>query len=536
MTGFSVAQEGEVLEPTLMQVDGKVNIFRNFGGALSFYSEPVADTDDWEMLPGISDLPVRTGDLFRLKIYFSSKGVAGSNALIPSIDVLVSVDTAGSIDLPLLEEWRIHNGTTIRGFIEMVKREYREKIYPTYLDFRIERPAVVEVLMTGEVQHPGIYRISRVAKLSDGISVAEGFTTIADYRSIRLYYDDGTEKTLDLSEYVLDSKSEANPHLYQVTRIHVPVSSRTVMIAGRVAKSGYYVLKPNEDLSTLLDIAGGLSLDADREWLLLNRKLESGRYTVDTIAFDDARAMPLQHGDGVTVASASTNAPYIRIEGALFGSGHSGVGRVPVPQKSILQDEELELWDNAITVPISQELAFYPGINLHSVLLSMGGPTDYALSDGGFIERNLTEERIPFDVWEMWENPEKAKRIALQPYDRVFVPMVEQLLSVVGEVNNPGIRTYEFNRSVWYYIQKSGGITKNADIDKIWLVTENQEKVDRIDIHYIPGPGNIILVEPEPRVVAREGFDRVFPVITTLIGTTTSIITLITAMISLSTQ
>ena len=63
----------------------------------------------------------------------------------------------------------------------------------------------------------------------------------------------------------------------------------------------------------------------------------------------------------------------------------------------------------------------------------------------------------------------RRNNILLQGGDQVFIASRSQLVTVTGEVNNPGKKLFLKGKRLNYYIKHSGGYTKDADKKAIWV-------------------------------------------------------------------
>ena len=82
--------------------------------------------------------------------------------------------------------------------------------------------------------------------------------------------------------------------------------------------------------------------------------------------------------------------------------------------------------------------------------------------------------------------------------DFLFVPRPKQEITVVGEVMRPSSYFYKGKKNKWFYIDKSGGMTKNADKSSIYIVDSSGEI--RKQANWFRGsisPGDTIVVPIE---------------------------------------
>ncbi|MFH1848142.1 MAG: hypothetical protein ABH825_02865, partial [Candidatus Omnitrophota bacterium] len=63
--------------------------------------------------------------------------------------------------------------------------------------------------------------------------------------------------------------------------------------------------------------------------------------------------------------------------------------------------------------------------------------------------------------------------------DTLLIPMKPSTVQVVGEVYGAGTLTYNSRKGADYYLHKAGGLTKYADLNRIFVIRANGETVSR---------------------------------------------------------
>lgn len=79
----------------------------------------------------------------------------------------------------------------------------------------------------------------------------------------------------------------------------------------------------------------------------------------------------------------------------------------------------------------------------------------------------------------------------LEDGDQIYVPTVNETVTVIGEVLNPNSFFFEDNFQVENYLEKSGGLNSKADIDNIYIVHPNGE-AERYEQSYLFGSNSTI--------------------------------------------
>ncbi len=116
--------------------------------------------------------------------------------------------------------------------------------------------------------------------------------------------------------------------------------------------------------------------------------------------------------------------------------------------------------------------------------------------------------------------------MTLEPGDTIFIPRRPDGVSVVGAIASNGTVKYLKGKKIRYYIDRAGGLTKNADNNEIRLVKPNG-KVLKVSMGYRKlSPGDVIVV---PQQVKKEGrwLPTIKDVVSILSGVATTIYILI---------
>ncbi|MDA5193390.1 SLBB domain-containing protein [Govanella unica] len=151
----------------------------------------------------------------------------------------------------------------------------------------------VSVYVVGEVDRPGLYRLTSMSSVLEALTLAGGVKKTGSLRAIKV-----GGRTVDLY-HVFGGTSTVDLHVTDGARIVVPPLGPTVAIAGGVVRPGIYELPKgsSQSLSSILGMAGG-SLRPRGYSYVLNRIEADGRQNIATIASVDQAA---HDGDILTV-------------------------------------------------------------------------------------------------------------------------------------------------------------------------------------------------------------------------------------------
>ena len=448
---------------------------------------------------------VNPGDRYRLEIY---------NETIQVYSLTVSKDN--SLEIPFLGTVNTYN----REYSELrnhIISELKKRLLLNYVEFIIELPAQFEVFVTGGVNNPGIVLANPIMRLGDALILANGIREGASVRQIRMARQDGSKLTIDITRFALTGKNRHNPFLKAGDTIYVPKATHLVNIKGKILFPGVYEILSGETISDLIEIAGGFIPGAITHRIEIIRFDEYERLRFMYLDLIDNKDFILNNGDTVVVPSATINPPSILVEGALFGKQNESLSNIEVPTRVL----NIPLYAPSsatlhIPAPIQVLLPYLPGMTLYDVLVKLGGPTPYAIIDNCKIARDGEEFGISFNVKTIWEDPERAKEVNLQPNDHIIVPMADLFVVVMGEVNSPSVHPLQIEGKVSDYIFLSGGLTQKANPQNIFQVDRSGKKIKKVEFDDALVSGDIIVVESRVSYQVFDFFNFLLPAMTSL--------------------
>lgn len=287
------------------------------------------------------------------------------------------------------------------------------------------------------------------------------------------------------------------PVLYQLrNQFSATGTLPLVYINGEVRFPGIYPLTENADAQSLITAAGGLRESAylARAEITRTRINSSGEATSDYVPFNVREVL-----NGET---------------SIALQGRDRVQVLPIPQ-----------WQNTLEVALEGEVRF-PGTytirrgeTLSSLIARAGGFTDFAFLRGSVFTREdlreaerrrlgelaqqlrrdiasntITDSGNTVAYGEMNQllsdltNVEAVGRliidletllasngnqIQLKDGDRLFVPTVQNTVSIIGEVQLASSYQHQAGISLEQYIERAGGLRQKADDERIYVVKAN---------------------------------------------------------------
>lgn len=339
-----------------------------------------------------------------------------------------------SMDLTVDPEGRVvHSSMGIIPLSGLTLSQAREKLIPVLrklftaesIEIAVSSPRQVGIHVSGAVAGPGLYRAYMSQHVSEVIAMAGGVIESGSRR--RIEFRGGARPLnvdIDRAEHLADAN--ADPHVYAGTSLYVPVrSDNVVSVVGEVTNPGSIELTDNDNLATLISLAGGIT------------------------QYGDVEKAHVLNGDGTLRAGAIVVVPpvaesYINTGIQVFGAVQKP-GRFPLPAPATL----------GTALQLAEDLS----VSANSA-------------------RATVFRRLPADEWGATSSKRypvvavdgsgKADaNFPLQAGDSIFVPARTTIVTVEGAIALPGVYLYSEGKSASYYIALAGGILPSFEKTEI---------------------------------------------------------------------
>lgn len=289
---------------------------------------------------------------------------------------------------------------------------------------------------------------------------------------------------------------------------------RTVAIDGEVRKPGAFLYRGNYTLQDLLLEAGGLTDAATAYRVEISRRIiqPTAQRSSDQVAeiirlnldSDQSRTFLLQPHDLVSVRKNPTYAKQqaVKISGEVLFPGSYAIQSKKDRISDLLQRA------GGFTPAAYPEAVALIRVNrstkaqqeekdkvIQKELADTTDPTFFSGIQEPFI-------KIAVDIPAILANPAGDHNLFLEEGDELDVPKKDMLVSVSGEVYSPTKVSFEPNRSLYYYLNKAGGITDKARKRSMYVVYANGS-ISKVR-HYFFG-----LIKSYPRI--RTGAEIIVP-------------------------
>jgi len=182
----------------------------------------------------------------------------------------------------------------------------------------------IRVFVLGEAQVPGSYTISGLGTMLSALYAAGGIKPIGSLRDIQLKRQGTIVRHLDLYDLLIRGDTTGDVKLLPGDVVFVPPIGETASADGEVRRPAIYEIHHGATVEDLVQLAGGLTPDADVRGAMLNRIEDSGARRVVAVDLNSRQATgrPLSNGDLLRVSRLRpTLDSAVHIQGYVFTAG-----------------------------------------------------------------------------------------------------------------------------------------------------------------------------------------------------------------------
>jgi len=337
-------------------------------------------------VPVPADYVIGPGDTITVQLFGSDNN-----------EYFLTVSREGTINFPEIGPINVA-GLSFAAMRETLSERVAEQMIGVRASITLGELRYIRVFLLGDVQRPGAYTVSGLSTVTNALFAGGGPTTIGSLRNIELRRDGNTISRLDLYEALLRGDTRGDVRLQAGDAIFVPPIGPTVTIIGEVRRPAIYEVRNEQSVADLLTLAGGLTANAHRSAVKLERVVANRGTAVQDIDLASNEAqMPVRDGDVLRVQpNLEQLEGSVRLAGNVFRPG-------------------LYQWFEGMRirdlVP-SPELV-KPLSDLNYVLIRRE------------VAPNVDTEVLSADLQAAWSQPAGVANLALRPRDTVNVFSIE---------------------------------------------------------------------------------------------------------------
>jgi protein involved in polysaccharide export with SLBB domain len=168
-----------------------------------------------------------------------------------------TVDREGRVSLPEVGPVLV-SGKSLAQVQDSVQQLLRSQLRNVSADVSLARLRTIRVYEVGDVVHPGAYDISSLSTPLNALFVADGPTSRGSLRILKHYRGNELIQTVDVYDLLLHGVKGDVMRLENGDTILVPPIGPQVTVEGMVRRPAVYELKDENNLASVLELAGGL--------------------------------------------------------------------------------------------------------------------------------------------------------------------------------------------------------------------------------------------------------------------------------------
>ena len=199
----------------------------------------------------------------------------------------------------------------------------------TFMDVSLTQLRPVKVVVLGQVQSPGPHILNTSGSALSALYAAGGVKYSGSLREIKIYRNNKLYKTIDLYDYITKGELRQDIRLTNNDIVFVGARKNSIQLSGELYNPAIYETLPEEDLNSLLEIAGGLPPTTQTNKVNISRITPSEDRTPEiisdrtllTVSLDDPK-ISLVDGDTITffqILDIESNV--VTISGHVFDPG-----------------------------------------------------------------------------------------------------------------------------------------------------------------------------------------------------------------------
>ncbi len=440
-------------------------------------------------LPAVpADYLVKPGDEVLLTIWGSVDA-----------DLRLIVDRAGRISVPRVGSIQVA-GLTNADLQDAIRSRVAKVFRNFELTATLGQVRPVRVFVTGFAQRPGSLTISALSSVLHVLMRAGGPSAAGSFRDITLRRGGKEAARFDLYDLLIRGDRSADQVVQPDDVIHIGPVGPQVGVIGSVNLAAVFELREGETLGDVIRMAGGFNAVADRNRVALEPLADRTAGRVSEWALPQSLGQRLGSGDLVRVFSSITAAlsrdkqkKRVRVEGEVLrpgdyvlppGSGiHDAIaaagGLTPAAylfgtdfSRESVRVAQQENYNRALR-DLETEMAKFQAGRRVSSAEEAASQTSSAAANSRLLERLRLIRPTGRVVLQIEPDVKQLPNMELDDGDRLLIPARATSIGVFGSVFNSGNYVYEPGSTVSRYLELSGGPTRGADKDSIFLVRAN---------------------------------------------------------------
>jgi protein involved in polysaccharide export with SLBB domain len=197
-----------------------------------------------------------------------------------------TVDREGRVSLPEVGPVLV-SGKSLADVQQNLQQVLRSQFRDVSADVSLSRLRTIRVYVVGDVANPGAYDISSLSTPLNALFEADGPTPRGSLRIVKHYRGNQLVQVVDLYDLLLHGVKGDIERLDNGDTVLVPPIGPQVTVEGMVRRPAIYELKDENDLDSVLNLAGGLLPTAALQHIEVQRMVAHGQQTMMSLDIPD---------------------------------------------------------------------------------------------------------------------------------------------------------------------------------------------------------------------------------------------------------
>jgi len=210
-------------------------------------------------VPVPADYVIGAGDVLEVQLY------GNQNRTLP-----LTVSRDGRISLPELGPINV-GGQLFNNARSDIESRVERQMIGVRASVSMRDTRSIRVFVLGEARRPGSYTISGLGTITSALFAAGGVTPIGSLRNIQLKRQGTVVRSFDLYDMLIRGDSTDDAKLLPGDVVFVPPVGPTITVQGEVRRPAIYESKNESTLRQVVELAGGLTAQADTSKVSLTR-------------------------------------------------------------------------------------------------------------------------------------------------------------------------------------------------------------------------------------------------------------------------
>jgi polysaccharide biosynthesis/export protein len=354
-------------------------------------------------------------------------------------------------------------GLSFNSARDLIINKFRSKVAAgSSIDMQIGKSRTIRVTVMGEVKSPGTISINSFNTAINAIGYAGGPTDLANLRNIEIRRNGNIINVIDFYEFLKKGGTLDDQYLSDGDIIYIGLYEKLVVANGSFKRPMKYLMKEEETLSDLIELAGGPLYNARASNIQIKSVKDEQPFLL-TLNMKELNALEKTYllADGDEVAINRIN--------EIYANTVTLVGGVNYPETYQIIDGERVL----------------------DVIRKAGGLEDPNAKNNAYIYRgkqgSLSSNAIRIELDNLQEND--STNITIMQGDYISIISKENLkntfdIDVYGSVKKEGRISYRAGMKLRDIIILSGGLKPDAESGRIEIASKISKASDySIDVN-----------------------------------------------------